>query len=346
MLAYRYKGLKEMCLEEVPEAECEGDDLLLDVVAAGICGTDLKIARGEHRLFQGRVERTLGHEFVGRVSARSARTGFVEGDLVAVAPNISCGRCFACGRGKYNACENYESVGLTMDGAFAERVRIPARAVEQGNVLRVPESMSASIAVLMEPIAAVLRGVKTLQLRPEHTVAVCGAGPIGILAVAVLSTLGVHQIIVSEVSASRRAAAVSFGATATVSPQEESFVERVRELTEGNGADAVFVATPVPLVFQESIEGTAVGGRINFFAGLPNDRGQVVVDASAIHYRELVITGSAANTTQDCRDAMKLLESDPQRYAGLISRSFSLKEINAAFDMSASGEALKVIVEI
>lgn len=346
MRALEFRAPRTMELTDVPAPRASAGEVVVDVVAAGICGTDLKIARGEHRLYPEGTVRVPGHEFVGRVREnRSARTDLVEGALVAVAPNIGCGECVACVAGRSNLCLHYASLGLTVDGAFAESVRLPRRAVEQGNAVPVPTGLDPLVAVLMEPLAAVLRGLRAISAGPGDTLAVLGAGPIGLLAVVLARQLGVQSVLVSQTSAPRRALARQFGADVTVDPRADDLSRCVAEATDGRGADCVLVATPAPTVFADAVGIAARGGRVNFFAGLPSGAGAVTLDANLVHYRELLLTGSTANTTQDCVDALTVLAEHPDAYRPLVTHRYPLADAEAAFRAAADGDALKVVVE-
>ena len=346
MLAYEHQadGVQRLVEQPVPTAEPGG--ITVDVVAAGICGTDLKIARGEHRMFPRGTTRVPGHESVGTVRENaSGNPEFAPGTPVAIAPNISCGACRACLAGRPNLCENYEAVGLTFNGGFAETVAIPAAGVAGGNLMVIPAGLDLLTASLMEPVAAVVRGLRPLALKPTDTVLICGAGPIGLIALLVAKHAGVRQILVSQTSPARRELAKSFGADATFDPRAADLPEQIRQYTDGWGADAVVAAAPIAQVFADSLRCAAKGGRINFFAGLPSGGGVVALDANLIHYNELLVTGSTANTNQDCREALELVASAPELFSPLITHRVPLDHADEAFALAASGQALKVILE-
>lgn len=343
MLAYRYRPSGRMELTTLPEPRLAAGDLGTEMVCAGICGTDLKIARGEHRLFPVGTDRTPGHEFVARIVVGDG--DLREGELVAVAPNLSCGTCPSCRRGRPNLCLHYESVGLTMDGAFAERVRVPAAAVALGNVLRLPEQVEPRLAVLMEPVAAVLRGVDAIDLTSDDTLVIAGAGPIGLIALLLARLRDVRQVVVSQTTKVRRDLALELGADVVIDPRASDVVEEVRRCTDSRGADAVMVTTPVPEVFAQSLEMAAVGGRVNFFAGLPAGSGRIPLEANLVHYRELTVTGSTANTVDDCRRALDLLVAHAETFAPLVSHLVALDRAPEAFAEAAGGHALKVVLE-
>jgi L-iditol 2-dehydrogenase len=345
MRALQFQASQTMALADLPTPEIGPGEVLCDVVVAGICGTDLKIARGEHRLFPQGTERVPGHELVGRVREnRSDDPGLAPGTLVVVAPNMACGKCVACSVGRGNVCLNYESIGLTVDGAFAETVRIPRRAVEQGNLIPVPDGLEPEVAVLMEPLAAVLHGLRALDVAADDSVLVFGAGPIGLLAVVLARQLGAGKILVSQTSAGRRELALRFGADVAIDPRAEDLLQRVRDETGERGADAVVVATPAHAVYPQALEAAAIGGRINYFAGLPSSDSVVGLDANLVHYRELRVTGTTANSTQDCLDALDILANHPEDYRRFVTHRFALADIEEAFRVSAEGAALKAVV--
>jgi L-iditol 2-dehydrogenase len=345
MQAYRHRPTGQMELVALPEPTLCAGDVLAEVVSAGICGTDLKIARGEHRLFPPGTDRTPGHEMVVRVLEGETDDGLAAGQLAAVAPNIACGRCPACRSGRGNLCAEYESIGLTMDGAFAEHVLVPTAAVGQGNLLPLPAGLDPDLAVLMEPIAAVLRGVDAIELWSADTLVIAGAGPIGLIALLLARLRGVARVVVSQPSEGRRELARQLGADEVIDPRASDVVKEVLRVTDGRGADAVMVTTPVPEVFAQSLELAAVGGRINFFAGLPASAGRIPLEANLVHYRELTVTGSTANTTDDCRRALELLAEHPGTFAPLVTHHFDLRAADQAFAEAKGGHALKVVIQ-
>ncbi|MGC5626996.1 zinc-binding dehydrogenase [Georgenia sp. Z1344] len=346
MLAYEHQADGAMALVERPVPVAAEGEVTIDVAATGVCGTDLKIARGEHRMYPAGTVRVPGHEVVGHVREnRSEDPRLAPGTLVALAPNVGCGTCHACTAGRSNLCTDYAGVGLTFDGGFAEVVRVPARGVAAGNVLPVADGLEALDVVMTEPVAAVVRGLRPLDPGPGDTVLVCGAGPIGLTALLLARMRGVDQVIVSQTSAPRRELAARLGADHTINPRAEDLTDRVLELTNGRGADCVVVATPVAAVFADALRAAALGGRVNFFAGLPSGKGEIPLDANLVHYRELMVTGSTANTPEDNAEALAIVSSDPQRFRRLVTDRVPLADAPAGFARAAAGETLKLVLE-
>jgi L-iditol 2-dehydrogenase len=269
-----------------------------------------------------------GHELAGTVFEVGHSVGQVsEGDHVFVAPNYGCGRCHSCRCGLVNLCESPRALGITADGAFAEYALLPHDLVAQGNVIPFALGHDAAAVALAEPLACVLRGSRACRIGHGDLVLVFGAGPIGLLHLAVARLSGA-EVVVREPNDARLAVAVARGAAT--------------ELTRA--PDVVIVAAPSAAAQKEALELAAPGGRVNFFAGLPRDASRVELDTNLVHYKELVVTGTTANTNTDCRDALRLILDGRIDTASLIDARFDLTAARDAFELAASGRALKVVI--
>jgi L-iditol 2-dehydrogenase len=174
-------------------------------------------------------------------------------------------------------------------------------------------------------------------------VVIVGAGPVGLMHLLVARLAGPSAVIVSQRSEERRRLALEFGADEAVGPDE--LAAAVTDVSEGRGADVVIVAAPAAEAQRQALEIAAPAARINFFAGLPRDRSVIELDTNAIHYKELIVTGTTANTTEDCRRALELVLGGSIDTAALVSRSYRLAEADKALEAAGSGEALKVVIE-
>ncbi len=343
-LALVYHGPNDLRLEQRPAPEPGSGEALLAVRACGVCGTDLKIVRGEHGAYPAGTIRVPGHEIAAEVAAvGDGASGLRPGDRVFVAPNIGCGTCRSCRSGRTNLCVRPQAFGITRDGAFAALMRVPAEAIAQGLLLPVPADADPAVVSLAEPLASAIRGARATSTATGDTVLVFGAGPMGVLHLLVALARGAEQVIVCEPAAARRAQAARFGATAAIAPQEVE--EAVRDLTDGRGADVIVTAVALAAVQEQALSLAAVGGRINFFGGLPSGASDVRIDSNLIHYRELVVTGTTANSTDDCREALDLVLSGAFDPGPLLSARYPLERAHDAFAEAAGGEALKVVVE-
>ncbi|MCZ7544270.1 MAG: alcohol dehydrogenase catalytic domain-containing protein [Anaerolineae bacterium] len=346
MLAAVYYGPHDIRLEERPVPEIGPGEILLKVVSAGVCGTDLRIWHGAHRKFPPGTVRVPGHEVVGDIAALGAEVkGLEVGQRVMVAPNIGCGHCRQCVSGNNNRCANYGGLGVTMDGGFAEYVRIPAPYLLQGNLIPINDGVDPAVAALIEPFACVLRGQDALDIQPGDVVLVVGAGPIGVMHTMLARLRGAGRVVVSEVQAARLPHARAAGADRVVNPQEEDLSAALMEESHGEGADAIIVAAPAHRAQEEALALAAIGGRINFFGGLPSDRPTIQFNANLVHYKELRVTGTTACSTQDCRRAAAIVNAGRIDLAPLVSQRYALGATLAALAAAESQTALKVIIE-
>jgi L-iditol 2-dehydrogenase len=346
MQAAVYHGALDLRVESVPVPVPSAGGILVKVESASICGTDLRIYHGQHRKYPAGTQRIPGHEVVGRIAAiEKGVQGYETGQRVFVAPNMGCGQCRQCLSGRNNLCANYEALGVTLDGAFAEYVRIPAAGVAQGNVIPVRGDLDPAALALAEPFACVLHGQDALHIQPGETVLVLGAGPIGLMHVLLARLRGAGKVIVSEPRQDRLVQALEMGADLGVNPAGQDLARTVAEATGGEGAEAVIVAAPVHQVMEQALSLAAIGGRINFFAGLPKDKPAIQLDANLVHYKELVVTGTTACSTGDCRKAAALLESGRINLSPLVSQRFSLAQAVEAFEAAEARNALKIVIE-
>lgn len=346
MLAAVYHGPNDLRVEEVPMPEIAAGELLIKVLSASICGTDLRIFHGNHRMYAPGTVRIPGHEVVGNIAkVGEGLDGFVIGERVFIAPNQGCGHCAQCVSGKNNLCANYDAVGITIDGGFAEYMRVPANSVRQGNVIKVSESVDPAVAALMEPFACVLRGQNALHIQPGETVLIIGAGPIGIMHTKLAKARGAGRVIVSEPVADRAAQAGRMGADRVVNPTDTDLHAVIDEESQGRGADIIIVAAPVHAAQESALTLAAIGGRINFFGGLPKDRPTINFDSNLVHYKELVITGTTACSTDDCWQATRIVNSGLIDLSDLVSQRFALRDAVAAFAAAEDRKSLKIVLE-
>ena len=346
MLAAVYHGPQDLRVEEVSLPAIGSGEILIRVLDASICGTDRRIFHGTHRKYPAGTVRIPGHEVVGTIVESGVGVeGYAAGQRVFVAPNMGCGHCRECVAGRNNLCANYDAVGVTMDGGFAEYMRIPANSVRQGNVIPIRDTVDPAVAALVEPFACVLRGQNALHIQPGEVVLVMGAGPIGVMHIKLARLRGAAKVIVSEPVADRAAQAERMGAQRVVNPTQENLKEVIAEETRGLGADVVIVATPAHAAQESAIDLAAIGGRINLFGALPKDRPLIQLDSNQVHYRELVVTGTTACSTADCCQASDIVNGGLIDLSDLVSRRFPLAEAVSAFAAAEDRKSLKIVLE-
>jgi len=346
MLAAVYHGPNDLRVEDVAVPKISRGELLVKVLSASICGTDLRILHGNHRMFPPGTIRIPGHEVVGTIAEVGADVkDYAPGQRVFCAPNTGCGHCRQCITGNNNLCANYDALGVTRDGGFAEYVCVPANSIQQGNVIPVSESVDPAVAALMEPFACVLRGQNALHMQPGEVALIIGAGPIGVMHIKLAKARGAGYVIASEPLPDRAAQAKRMGADRVVDPASEDLKQVLRAVSQGRGADAIIVAAPVHAAQESALDLAAIGGRINFFGGLPKDRPLISFDSNLVHYRELVITATTACSTADCWQAAEIVNSGLVDLSDLVSQRFALKDAASAFAAAEDRRSLKIVLE-
>lgn len=343
MQAAVYHGPNDLRIETVPFPELGSGDLIIKVLSANICGTDLRILHGGHRLYPEGTVRIPGHEVAGEIVAVGDDVlKYQVGDRVFVAPNMGDGDSRETISGNNNLDPNFRAIGINIDGAFAEYMRIPAEAVRQGNVMPIQTDQDPAVAALIEPLACVLRGQNAVNVRSGDVVVVMGAGPIGILHVLLAKARGASRVLVSEPVENRRLQAKNLGADKVVDPINEDLAAAVKEISDGRGADVVIVAAPSKPAQESALQIAAVGGRINLFGGLPKDDPTIRFDSNLVHYKELIVTGTTACSTNDCLQAADLVNAGVLELSPLITGRFPLNEAVEAFQAAGDGTNLRV----
>lgn len=323
----------------------EDDELLVRVEATSICGTDAKIVRCGHRKLRPGQTIILGHEFVGTIEEVGPRVqGYAVGTRVGVAPNIGCGRCEMCGRGLMNMCPDYSAFGIDRDGSHTERVRIPAAAIAQGNVIPLPPNLSPVEATLAEPLSCVVNALRVSQLQAGDLVLIYGAGPMGLLNLLLASALGAARVFVVDLNDARLQQAKSLGASAVFNPAQGSVQDWVASQTRQRGVDVVITAAAVRQIQQDALGLLAPFGRLCLFAGLPAGEAFAELNTNAIHYKNLVVTGMTGGAPQDYRTALKLIDSGKVLVQRVISHVFGLADVARAYEVALSNQGLKVVM--
>jgi 2-desacetyl-2-hydroxyethyl bacteriochlorophyllide A dehydrogenase len=312
-------------IEEREEPRIQAaDEVLVDVEACGICGTDLHIL-SRPPSHPANVGVVLGHEFTGRVAdAGPSVIGFSPGERVVVAPNLWCGECSYCRRGRRNQCERGTTYGIFIDGGLAPRVAVKSRACYP-----ISGDLPAHVAALAEPLSTVVHGVQQAAVFPGETALVIGAGPIGALFCALLSAGGAVVTAV-EPTPERARLARRLGAVAVVGPGESA----------GFGADVVVDA--VGSQMPAALDAVRKGGRVLLFG--MNERARAEIAQSRITRDELTVVGSYVG--QDVFPAAaRLLEQGRIDFAALVTHRVAVDELPQAVEELRAGRALKVVVE-
>jgi L-iditol 2-dehydrogenase len=344
MKAVVYHAPGDIRVEDLPGLDCGRDQVLVAVDACAVCGTDLKtFQHGNPRITP---PLTMGHEFTGRVATvgPQAKGGLEVGDRVVMATSVSCGQCFYCRRGWPNLCLNLAPMGFTYPGGMAEQVIIPARALENGHVIKTPVDMRAEHAALAEPVSCAVNALGHCDLQPGDTVLILGAGPLGLINACVARSLGAGKIIISEISEARRTRAAQLDVDMLIDPATQDLAESVAAETSGLGADIAIVAAPAAAPQEEALHLVRKRGTVVLFASLPKGNSMLNVDSRAIHYGELRVVGTSDSAPGHVATAVELLAAGKVPADKLATHVLPLARIHDALRLMQSGEALRVIV--
>lgn len=343
MIAAVYKGIGCMTVEDVPTPAIQDGDLLVKVKACAICGGDLRTFHHGHAAIKPPI--ILGHEFAGEIVAVGAGVDrYAVGDRVIVAPGIGCGHCSYCLSGNQHLCYHRLTLGHQYHGGFAEFVRIPAIAVQAGNVNRIPDSVDYVSATLAEPLACVINGQEAMQIQLGDTVAVIGTGPIGIMHAELARSRGAGKVFLINRSQPRLDRARPLGYDAYISSQKDDAVQRVLELTDGMGANVVIVTAGSEAAMQMGLAMTGKMGKVCFFAGLPKDKPQVTIDANFLHYRQITIYGTFSSAPRHNALAIEMIRSGKLNVDYLLTHAVSLQHINEGLQLVEKQAGMRIVV--
>jgi L-iditol 2-dehydrogenase len=321
-------------LRQQPIYEVGPGEVLVQIAYCGICPWDVRVYVGKKSV---PLPRVMGHEATGRiVKLGEGVKHLAVGQRVMVDFIVKCGVCVNCRRGRENRCLNPQFP----KGAYEDFAVVPFRNIH----LIQKESTSFKAAAFTEPLACVVRGQKMLNLAPGDVEVVIGAGPIGLMHMQVAQRYGA-KVIVVDLIPERLDLAEKLGADVVYNNAEGHLKELVNDVTAGRGADAAVVAVGLAPLVVQAAECLGEGGRLNIFAGIyPHTT--LDIDPNLIHYKELVLTGSADSTPQDMHEALQFIESGQVQVEALISHLLPLEELQQGFELVKNQEGFKVMAEI
>lgn len=313
-------------------------EVLVRIRAATTCGTDLKTFRRGHPKFPPPF--LFGHEFAGDI----VRIGdgvekFSIGMRVTANVFAPCGECTYCKHGQDNLCDSLEY----NFGAFAEYIIIPASIVKS-NTFQIPDGMPYEHAAVLEPLVSVVHGQRRVAIQPGETVAVIGAGgAISLFHLQLALLAGASEVWGIGHSDARLAIFSQAGASKIINSKRELAVDRVKEWTNGQGADVVIECAGTKIAWEDAVRMVRKGGRVLWFGGLPSGT-KIELDAAWIHYGEITLLGAHGGTVEDAKEAYRLLASGEVDPGPLLSSEFNLDRIEEAFEQMIDGMAIKLVI--
>jgi L-iditol 2-dehydrogenase len=346
MRAAVYRGQSTVAVEELPTPEIGPGEILVRVEACGVCHTDLK--KVEYDLLP--PPRIYGHETAGVVAKVGAKvTQYQPGDRVIAFHHIPCGNCFYCAHKLYAQCPGYKKVGITAGfepagGGFSQYIRVMDWIVERG-IEKIPEGISFEEASLVEPLNTVLKAVNQCDPQPKDTVLVLGQGPIGLM-FTMLSALRGARVVSTDNLELRRELALQCGAEVSLDPRNADVAAMLKGMTDGRGADIVFVAVSAKGIVEEAVRYSRPGARIMLFAQT-SDKERIELSGASICVGERSLLGSYSASVDIQREGADLIFERKIPVHLLISHRFPLDRIKDAFHLALhpTVESLKVIVQ-
>lgn len=316
-------------LEDVPVPQVGLKDVLVQVAACGICGTDIHIIDGEFP--PTRYPIIIGHEFGGTVAqVGKAVVDFKPGDRVGVDPTLNCGECYFCLRGKGNLCERWNAVGVGQHpGGFAEYVAVPERCV-----YHLPDDMSFEAAALIEPVSCVVHGFHLLAPKVGDTYVIYGAGPMGLQNAQVARFNGAGAVAIIDINPSRLEIARSFGFEVLGASLDE-----VRPVAP-RGFDNVIEATGRTKVAERAIDAVVRGGKLLIFGVCPPGE-TAAYDTFRIYNEEISIIGSMA-VLQSYGPAIAIIDAGAIDVPKMVTHTFPIDRFDEAIATVRAGAGLKV----
>jgi len=344
MKAIRYYGPGDIRVEMIDIPVCADDEIRVKIDACAVCGTDMKAYRHGNRRIKAPM--VMGHEFSGVVDTVGAGvSGFSAGERIVMATSVSCGECYYCGNGRRNLCVDIAPMGFAYPGGMAEYMTIPARALRNGHVIKVPDNVRAEHAALSEPLSCAVNSAGNCGIRAGDTVIVVGAGPMGIMNACVARQFGAAKIILSEINPERLSQAEGFGFDVLVNPAREDPGRIVKEHTDGIGADVAIVAAPAAAPQAQALELVRKGGTVCLFASLPEGDCMLRINSRTIHYGEIRLVGTSDSTGEHVAKAVEMIAGGAVAVDKLATHVVGLDDILEAFELMQSGKALRVVLK-
>jgi threonine 3-dehydrogenase len=324
-------------MQDVQRPAVGHNDVLIRVKRSAVCGTDIHIFQWDDWASSTiKVPTTIGHEFCGEiVECGSEVKGFAVGDRVSAEGHITCGVCRNCRAGRRHLCMNTQGVGVNRDGAFAEYLAVPAF-----NVFKLPESISDDMAAILDPLGNATHTALSFDLVGED-VLITGAGPIGVMAVAIARYAGARHVVITDVNDYRLALARQMGATRALNVSKESIDDTMTELGMEEGFDVGMEMSGNPSAFRDMLRTMHHGGKVAIL-GIPPDA--MSIDWTHVIFKGLVLKGIYGREMFETWYKMASMLQSGLRIDPVITHHFPVAEYLDAFGLMESGQSGKVIL--
>ncbi|MGD6809311.1 MAG: zinc-dependent dehydrogenase [Candidatus Bathyarchaeia archaeon] len=338
MLVAVYYNNKDVRVEEFPMPEIGEEEILLKVMASGICGSDVL---EWYRL--PKAPRVLGHEATGVIEQVGKKvTNLKVGDRVFVSHHVPCNVCEHCQKGHHTACETLHNTNY-FPGGFAQYIKVPKINVQFG-VYKLPVDMSFEEGTFIEPLACVARGQRLTNIQKDDVVLIIGSGISGILHTQLAKFKGAKKVIVADINEYRMKLAVKFGADFALDAKD-NLPQKIKSLNDGRLADQVIVCTGATSAVTSAVDCVEKGGTILFFA-VPDPTVKIPLPINQFWRNEITIRTSYGAAPDDLEEALAILATKKLNVKDMITHRLPLREAQEGFRLMANaGESLKVILE-
>jgi len=327
-------GKNDVRVEDVEIPKTNENEVLVKIEYAAICPSDMRYYLGTKEV---KGPMILGHEASGIVVEVGKKVSkFKVGDRVVINSDYKCGTCYYCKRGLQNFCKNQ----ITSDGCFAQY-----KAVPETSLYNISEETDMQEACCTEPLACVLNGSNRANIKLGSTVAIIGAGPIGLMHLQIARLKGASKVIVFEPIDFRREIALKLGAAEAYPMLSKEVLTRISEETDSLLCDSVIVTVGIPSVMEEAISLVANNGTLLYFAGVHPHK-LISIDPNIIHYRQIAITGSSDYPLEYFETALNLISKKQVKIKPIISDIFPIREAKKAFENIVNKRALKTLIKM
>lgn len=327
--------------EDLPIPEISDNEVLIKMLACGLCGTDIQKIRGDSV----NKPTVLGHEVVGEIVKKGKNVSKFEiGDRVITAIHVPCFTCHYCNKGHYTICEQFRTNNID-PGGFAEFIRIPKLHLNH-LTHKVSNNVTDEEATLIEPIACCLHGLKQADIRPNDSILIMGAGTIGILHAQLAKIKGANKVIVSDMSEFKLQKALKVGCDYAINIKEKNIIDEVNKITDGQGVDVIVIAAGVSSLVADAVNMVRRAGKIIVFSGFDKNK-LVTLDVSRFFKDEISIIGTYSVTPYEFPEALDLLEKRKLNTKEMITHVYPLNKLSETIDISTNPEqpVLKVIIK-
>ncbi|MGB8326570.1 MAG: L-threonine 3-dehydrogenase [Steroidobacteraceae bacterium] len=325
-------------LENIPEPSIGPNDVLIDIAKTAICGTDMHIYNWDawaQRTI--RVPMAIGHEYVGRIVALGSEVrGLAVGDRVSGEGHLTCGHCRNCRAGRRHLCRNTKGVGVDRQGCFAELLSLPAE-----NAFKLPDAITDDIAAILDPFGNATHTALAFNMVGED-VLITGAGPIGIMAVAICRFVGARHVVITDVNDYRLELARKMGASRAVNVQRVSLEDTMQGLGMQEGFDVGLEMSGNPGAFREMLRTMHHGGSVAILGIPPED---AAIDWNQVIFKGLTLKGIYGREMFETWYKMAALLQSGVDISPIITHHFPIEDYRAGFETMGSGRSGKVILD-